>query len=264
MSTRKAVKGLLPKPLPAVRSVSVRIPKHKLGNFPLMQHTRSIIRDRNIDTVIDVGANRGQFGRFLRDDVGYCGPIISFEPLPHAFEVLQKEAQGDVNWKVFNVAIGRCRGTLPFNVMASDDFSSFKHPNRDNLFRGSNEVVAQLEVKVDRLDQLIPAERFSFHRAFLKMDTQGYDLDVLFGADGLLDQIQAVQTELSFLPIYDAMPSFEHVLRELAARGFAISGMYPITLTKLQAVECDCLLVREARATPGDYITYQDLLLSSM
>jgi FkbM family methyltransferase len=236
------------------------IPRHKLGQFPLAQHTRAILRQRNIDCVIDVGANTGQYGHFIRHEVGFDGPIISFEPVPATFSKLQAAASEDGNWKAFQMALGREPGLLPINVMASSVFSSFKRPTEDSLFAG-NKVVSQVKVKVERLDRFIVEQGFSFNNMLLKLDTQGFDLEVLRGAEGILDQIQAIQTELSFLAIYDGMPAYNEVSQELKNRGFVVSGMYPVTLTNLQAIEFDGIFVREGPITPGVHMRYEAILL---
>ena len=67
---------------------------------------KQILNSYNIDTVLDVGANIGQFAQQLRDDLGYTNKIISFEPLSSAFELLKTNAGGDPNWEVFNIALG--------------------------------------------------------------------------------------------------------------------------------------------------------------
>jgi len=152
---------------------------------------------------------------------------------------------------------------LPFNIMASSVFSSFRAPQKDNLFSDLNDVVSRIDVRIERLDDFVESQGFTFERAFLKIDTQGYDLEVLHGAERLMDRVEAIETELSFLPIYQATPGYDTVLKLLRARGFVVSGIYPVSLSRLQAVECDCILVREQAAAPGDHIRYQDLLTGS-
>src|SRR5262245_55897412 len=101
------------------------IPRYKLGRFAFTQHLRAIVRERDIDCIIDVGGNVGKFGRFLRNEIGFRGEIISFEPVRTNFEQLEAVAAGDKKWKVFQTALGRQPGRLSINVMKSDDFSSF-------------------------------------------------------------------------------------------------------------------------------------------
>ena len=79
-----------------------------------------------VDCVVDVGANRGQTGRRLRR-LGYRGSIVSFEPVPRAFEELAREAANDRAWSVHQLALGREDGTTTMNVVPGT-LSSLREP----------------------------------------------------------------------------------------------------------------------------------------
>jgi hypothetical protein len=74
----------------------------------------------------------------------------------------------------------------------------------------------------------------------LKIDTQGYDLEVLKGAENTLQSIRALQLEASVRPIYEGMPGFREVLDYLMSRGFALSAMslcwFPIACASMWAM----------------------------
>jgi Methyltransferase FkbM domain len=77
---------------------------------------------------------------------------------------------------------------------------------------------------------------------FLKLDTQGYDLEVFEGASGCLDQIRGVQTEISVMPIYKGMPTFENSIQVFKSKGFEVSGLYSLSESRFPyAVEFDCI-----------------------
>ena len=185
----------------------------------------------------------------------FAGPIYSFEPDPQTFALLRATAAGDPNWKIFNLALGAKNAVLPFNIMSMSVFNSFRKPAADN------KVVTRTDISVVRLDDFIKDQGVSFHTAYLKTDTQGFDLEVLRGSAGIMDCIEAIQTELSFLPIYEKTPDYHVVLRELKSDGFALSGMYPVTLTNGQAIECDCILVREKPLSPEHHVGFQSVML---
>jgi hypothetical protein len=69
------------------------------------------IRQMNVTHVIDVGANRGQYGRLLRR-LGFQGRIISFEPVHRSFEELSEGARLDGNWEAHRLALGNIDGDL--------------------------------------------------------------------------------------------------------------------------------------------------------
>ena len=79
---------------------------------------------------------------------------------------------------------------------------------------------------------------------YLKIDTQGFDLQVIEGARQSLSLVAAVQTEVSVRPIYQGMPGFIEVYSALDAMGFDLTGLYPVTRDSfLRLVELDCVMV---------------------
>jgi len=85
-------------------------------------------------------------------------------------------------------------------------------------------------------------------RLLLKMDTQGYDLEVFRGAQSLLPNVSCILSELSLIPIYEGMPSYLDALAEFEGHGFCVSGFYPITRNEnLTLNEVDCVLVKPSK-----------------
>ena len=81
---------------------------------------------------------------------------------------------------------------------------------------------------------------------YLKMDTQGFDLEVLKGSDGVLDKFVGAQTELSFVPLYEGMPGHLEALKEFESRGFSVVDFVPVTRVAggLLMMEMDSILAR--------------------
>lgn len=91
----------------------------------LAKHLRELFTMLGIDCVLDVGANKGQYYEFLRDQVGFRGRVISFEPIPDLAEALRGRAAHDSNWTVCDFAVGRKDDVLPLNVTNRSGWSSF-------------------------------------------------------------------------------------------------------------------------------------------
>ncbi len=112
---------------------------------------------------------------------------------------------------------------------------------------GSSRVVRRERVPVQRLDRFIgdclggaPSPSL-----YLKLDTQGYDLEVLRGAEGCLHRIVALQSEVSVKPIYEGQPSLTEALARLGTLGFEVGGLYPVTRDHAgRVVEFDCVALR--------------------
>ena len=222
----------------------------------LPHHLRRLFARYEIDCVLDVGANRGQYYRFLRDDVGYQGTVISFEPLAANAERLRALAATDPRWSVHAFALGDDERAMDLHVMKADDFSSFLAPDASVApeFHELNVVDHEERVEVRRLDRVLPELRRSqpLRNVYLKMDTQGFDLAVAAGAGDELTDVRALQTELSVRPLYTGMPGYQQVLAWLEQRGFALSGMFPVTKdSAMRVIEFDGVLVNAARPPGG-------------
>jgi FkbM family methyltransferase len=222
-------------------------------------HLKSLFKIFDVNCVFDVGAHIGTYRDFLRRNVGYSGLIISFEPIKKHLDVLKERSKNDKNWKVEPYALGSKEANKTINVMATSDFSSFLEPNYSNLNDikfGVNQNLYQLAshnvidyqemCDVKCLDSVI--EDFKLQNdtknMFLKMDTQGYDLEVIKGAKKTLPSILALQTEISALSIYQSMPDYLFSLKTLAQEGFDITFLNPISMDRfLRIVEFDCILI---------------------
>lgn len=187
---------------------------------PSLQH---FLTSRNVDVVIDVGANDGGFGRHLRQ-WGYSGHILSFEPGQKAFDALSKASARDPLWNVGRYAAGAERGELTLNVSESSVFSSFKTANQAGRdFDPNIAVVATERVPVITLDSMNSV----YERPFLKIDTQGYEEEVLKGATELLKRCVGVQLELPVDHLYDGVWKLEEAIATMRGYGFVLAQCTP-------------------------------------
>lgn len=232
-----------------------------LDKANLSLHLRNLLTTQQIDCIFDVGANKGQYYSFLREAVGFRGLVISFEPVKRLHHFLQERAAADPKWVVYGCALGRTTGTAAFNVMKGDQLSSFRMPstNSTDRFHVSNTVVAVEHVAVRTLDEVydeaVAHHRFS--RPYLKIDAQGFDLEVARGGGGCLGHFVGLQSEASVLPLYEGAPIFEDTLAFFKGRGFAPSAFFPVaTDQKLRLIDCDCVFVNPQRIWETDVIQY--------
>jgi FkbM family methyltransferase len=209
-------------------------------------HLQAVLSRFEIDSVLDVGAHRGAFVHLVRE-AGYKGFIASFEPVAESFAVLHAASTKDPRWEVHRLALGSEAGIAPLNVSRDSRFSSFR---AGSAYAGEffPESVAEdrREVQVARLDaifgQVLPLPE---PRAFLKLDTQGWDFEVLDGATGCLGAVRAMQIEVAVKPLYEGVPTHLDALPRLQELGFELSGIFPVVRDSgLRIVELDCVLVR--------------------
>jgi FkbM family methyltransferase len=206
-----------------------------------------------VNCVIDVGAHEGEYAMRLRDG-GYSGRVVSFEPVPRAYERLARCAADDPDWTVHQLALGREDGTTTINAVPGT-LSSLRQPTQFGARRYRRLRKAEpVAVDVRRLDHLLDGilDGVPRPRPFLKLDTQGYDLDVFAGAGDAVDRFVGMQSELALMEIYKGMPRLPDALAMYEAAGFEIAAMYPVSRqTKTARVlEYDCVMVRGTLLKP--------------
>jgi FkbM family methyltransferase len=180
-----------------------------------------ILDDFSIDTVLDVGANIGQTHDKLRKS-GFRGHIVSFEPVPSAHDTLMRKAGGDSDWDVApRTAIGAAPGEADINVSEATDMSSILNANPALLETlPKTQITEVVKTPVTTLDAEWSTYCKPEARVFLKVDTQGYERQVLNGASGSLKKLVGIQLELSLVPLYEGEETYLHYLSDLHDWGF--------------------------------------------
>lgn len=207
---------------------------------------QSIIENLDIDLLLDVGANEGQFVQQIRKY--YQGDVYSFEPIPSVFKKLSDVALTDDKWHVFNYALGSIDGEQEINVSEMTVFSSLHETsNYSQDFFGKNSNSTQKQrIKMQRLDHALQEiiGDDSDKRIFLKMDTQGHDLEVFKGLGKFSKNVRALQSELSVIPIYEDIPHWTESIAKYEEAGFTVAGMFPVNRDSLKVIEYDCVFMR--------------------
>jgi FkbM family methyltransferase len=182
-----------------------------------------------IDVVLDVGANAGQYGEGLRER-GYRGRLVSLEPVAEAYAELRRRAAADGAWEAVRVAASDADGELTLNV--TDDSRSTSVLPRNERFADKPGWAPKESVTVEarRLDGLLGELLRPDERAYLKLDVQGYERNVLDGAGAALARFEAIELELSVTPLYEGQPGLTEMLPLLAERGFRPVSLEPILL----------------------------------
>jgi FkbM family methyltransferase len=169
---------------------------------------------REYGTVIDVGANRGQFALFALHRFPRA-ELRCFEPLPEANQKLTEVVGGNPRVHIEMCAIGAAADTLSLNVTRSDDSSSLLRPTALQLQTFPHtDSVSSIEVNVKTLDATMDFERLA-KPFLLKIDVQGYELDVLRGASRLLAQDGDLLIESSFAELYAGQPLADEIVATL-------------------------------------------------
>jgi FkbM family methyltransferase len=208
-----------------------------------VEHAR-VLSGLDCRTVVDIGANRGQFALVARQ----CQPharIISFEPLPAAAAKFRAVFAGDGRVTLHEVAIGPAPGNATIHVSRRDDSSSLLPITSTQvaLFPGTGEV-ATATVRVAPLREFIPAADIQAP-ALIKLDVQGYELEALRGCEDLLDRFAYVYSECSFVELYAGQPLADEVTSWMRERGFKLHGEHNTVHDRGgRAIQADFLFAR--------------------
>lgn len=195
------------------------------GEHPVARRRR-LLEVYGIDLVLDVGANSGQFGMHLRRDLGYRGEIVSFEPLSAAFVQLQAAAARDGRWRTRQLALGEAAGRQEIHIAGNSESSSLLAmlPLHEQAAPYSAYTGAE-SVQVETLDALFDDLRGSARNVFLKIDTQGYEAQVLRGAQRTLPSVDTLQLEMSLAPLYEGQALFGELYEQLRGQGYTLVAL---------------------------------------
>lgn len=176
-----------------------------------------------VDLVLDVGANTGQFGKYLRS-IGYQGRILSFEPITSCHNKLEDIARRDSAWQVYQrCALGARPSRATLNISANTVSSSLLPMRPLHTEMAPNSIyVATEDVDVLPLSDINHPWLLASRSIFLKIDTQGYELPVLQGALPLLSRLLAIRCELSLEALYVGEATWKEVIDWLLEKGFAV------------------------------------------
>src|SRR2546421_5013859 len=225
------------------------------SRMTLAEHLSELFDHLQPQCVLDVAANEGHYGRQLRD-IGYAGWIVSFEPVADVFQSLARTAAGDSRWLVFPLAVGSKPETRQIAVTAESQLSSFLHRSEysANELREQGDVVRYEEVQVTTLSSWSQkhAGDVPLESPFLKVDTQGFDEEVLRGCGPLVSRLSGLQFEGSLKALYEGTPTYLEMLSRANKYGFELTGVFPIWRDSLlRIVEMDCVMVNGRHPDTG-------------
>ena len=188
-----------------------------------------------IQTIIDIGANNGQFARQISrifpQAIMYC-----FEPLHEPFKALESWAlEQDERVKLFNVAIGDSEGTAEmfFHTKHSPSSSLLASTAINKKYYPFIKSQMPVRVKLTTLDNALSSfTRLMKPEILVKLDVQGYEDRVLRGGSKTLSMAAACILEVGIDNLYHDQAKYSGLLLLLDQMGFRYSGnlelVYPV------------------------------------
>lgn len=187
-----------------------------------------LLAHNKIDTVLDIGANDGGYGKELREG-GYAGDILSFEPLEMPHRALSKLADADPRWHVADpMALGSSDGEIEINIAGNSTSSSILE--MESLHKAAapkSGYIGKQKVQIRKLDSISNPLISSKRNIYLKIDTQGYESEVLAGAEETMRFVTGVQLELSLTPLYQDQILYRELIDQMLSMGFVLWRVVP-------------------------------------
>lgn len=218
--------------------------EHKVPSDPLS----TLIRFHEINTIIDVGANVGQFGLSMRNR-GFDGLIISIEPLTTAFEQLQIVAAAHGPWETHHSAAGDANGIVEINIAGNSESSSIlPMARRHEVAAPESRYIGQETVAIRTLDSLFEKRLSVLGNILLKIDVQGFEPQVLLGAARTVDHAVGIMMETSIIPMYEGSICLEDALRIMKSKAFLLSHVERAFWERdtQQLLQLDCIFFKDA------------------
>lgn len=203
----------------------------------------------HVDLVFDIGANKGQYALGIMD-AGYKHKIVSFEPLSSVYGTIKKESQKYDNWEVApKCAIGAKKEEIEINISANSVSSTLLNM-LDSHIEGAPEskVIGKEKVQVYSLDEIAGDYIKSAKNIFLKIDVQGFEQEVLKGAQQLLEEAKGVELEISLVPLYEGQSwLLPQILDFMSSKGFRLKSIVPaFTDNKTgEVLQCNGIFFRD-------------------
>lgn len=221
----------------------------ELHVLPEQVHLRQLLEHLKVDCVFDVGANAGQYATMLRKKAKFTGRIVSFEPIPKLAAEIRQAAETDPSWEMEEVALANHNGHQEMNLMVRDQFSSLGTPDHEQTSRfiGMNEPTQRILVKTETLKSAYVRlkQKYGFQRPFLKMDTQGFDVEILKSGAEMASDFVGLQSELAVKKIYRESVDFREAISYYNQLGFELSAFVPNNGGHFpELIETDCIMVR--------------------
>jgi FkbM family methyltransferase len=180
-----------------------------------------------VDVLFDVGANAGQYASAIRN-WGYKGQIVSFEPVAAAFRELEVAAQNDPRWAVRHIGLGERGGEAEINVSAGTQASSVlpMAERHVDLFPQERYVGTE-RIRIETLDSASAEFLEPSACVAVKLDVQGYEMNVLRGGAELLRRASMVESEMDFVELYNGQAGFEQLVDILYEAGLRLASLEP-------------------------------------
>jgi len=182
------------------------------------------LKSHNIKTIIDIGANEGQYALFINQIFPYA-KIHSFEPIRSAYKILVKNTKA-INIETYNMALGEKTESRFMNVNEFTPSSSIlelseKHKSNFNFALETTKE----EIKIRRLDDVLIAKNLK-QNILIKLDVQGYEHLTIEGGQNMVSACKVAIIEVSYSELYKGQTLFNDIYEQMKSLDFEFKGNF--------------------------------------
>ena len=204
--------------------------RRTLGELDEIDQFVGLLNTLDVDLILDVGANSGQFAQKLIEE-GVKRQLLSVEPQASLQSALVHKAKRHTNWDIAPpVALGANEETGIINISNNSYSSSLLPMNKAHLDAApDSRVINSQKVQIMTAKELIKKTYFDkqLNSIALKIDTQGYELNIITGCSDIMEHIVIIYTEMSLVQLYEGAPDFKELYLILAQFDFELVGLHP-------------------------------------
>jgi len=181
------------------------------------------LREKNINYILDVGANEGQFVKELRF-YGYKDKVVSFEPLLEAHKKLTEISKNDNDWEIFRpLALGNKNTKNIINISKNSVSSSILNMSEEHIANApESRFIGKQSIEEIKLDDIFNELKIENKNLFLKIDTQGYEFQVLEGVQKNLYLFKGILVEVSLSELYEGQKPWLEIINLIQSHGFKL------------------------------------------
>ena len=199
----------------------------QLARYPSnnVKRRMKLINYHKINKIFDIGASIGMYGLEMRK-LKFKGEIFSFEPLVSSYEKLAINSKKDRMWNTYNFAVGDCNKDSVINISANYDSSSLL-PMLPRHIKGApdSKYIGKQKIKIITLDSIYDSIYEKNDNVYVKVDTQGFENEVLMGAKNSLKLIKGMQLEMSLKPLYKGALLYSEMIKKMNENDFELIGL---------------------------------------
>ena len=213
-------------------------------NIAASVELEELVKDLEVDTIIDVGSNKGQFILII-DKFFKNTKVLSFEPISELLEIQKNFFVNRKNIRFFNFGVGSINSKIILNITRQKDSSSILEIEKKDKLGKKFDIIEKRQIDIKKLEDVVNSEKLN-GSVLLKLDVQGYELEVLKGAVNILPKIKYIITEVAENQFYKNQVIENVIIKYLNDKNFKIMKFTNIfKIENTNYIQKDVLLVNK-------------------